>query len=215
MNLLGSALLLADRSLFRDMGAGFREKREHFDALDVLLWILLAIGFFVFVGLLSWLLARQRQASALQQPAKIVPHALPRSPVGSARSLAAGADRSGRRDRSAGAAVSRAGMFPPRAVASGIGRKARRDRGFGGPLVSAGGYRIAATRPPARRIAARLRTAAVGGPLIDDVVLSAGRVATVLEALVDRAAGHVVGCRGRKSAALESLPNGTVRSWSL
>ncbi len=68
MNLIGSALLLADRNMFRNMGAGFREKREHFDGLDVLLWILLAIGFFVFVGLLSWLLARSDKHQLFNSP---------------------------------------------------------------------------------------------------------------------------------------------------
>ena len=71
MNLLGSALLLADRSLFRDMGAGFREKREHFDALDLLLWILLAVGFFVIVGLLSWLLARSDKHQLFNSPRRL------------------------------------------------------------------------------------------------------------------------------------------------
>jgi hypothetical protein len=71
MKLIGSALLLADRSLFHEMGAGFREKREHFDALDLLLWILLGIGFFVFVGVLSWLLARSDKHQLFNSPRRL------------------------------------------------------------------------------------------------------------------------------------------------
>lgn len=155
MNLIGSALLLADRNMFRNMGAGFREKREHFDGLDVLLWILLAIGFFVFVGLLSWLLARSDKHQLFNSPRGLFrslcsAHQLDRP------ALVVGADGSGRRDRSAGAIVSRARMLSPRVVAPGFGRKAGRDRGFGGPTVSAGNgiapRRVAigwSPRPPA------------------------------------------------------------------
>jgi hypothetical protein len=68
MNLIGSTLLLADRHLFHDMGAGFREKQERFDVTDVLLWILLPIVFFVAVGLLARLLARGDKHQLFNSP---------------------------------------------------------------------------------------------------------------------------------------------------
>jgi hypothetical protein len=71
MNLAQAYWLLADRSLFRDMGSGFREKRQHFDGTDILLWILLAIGFFVFVGFLSRLLARSDSHQLFNSPRRL------------------------------------------------------------------------------------------------------------------------------------------------
>lgn len=43
-------LLLAQRSPFRDMGSGFRDRREHFDPLELLPWLLVFAA--VLVGLL-------------------------------------------------------------------------------------------------------------------------------------------------------------------
>ena len=71
MKLLGSVFLLADRQLFHDMGAGFREKQQQFDATDVLLWILLPIGFFVFVGLLARILARGDKHQLFNSPRRL------------------------------------------------------------------------------------------------------------------------------------------------
>jgi hypothetical protein len=71
MNLVGSVLLLADRQLFHEMGAGFREKRQQFDAMDVLLWILLPVAFFVFVGLLARILARSDKHQLFNNPRRL------------------------------------------------------------------------------------------------------------------------------------------------
>lgn len=71
MNPVGSTLLLANRHLFQEMGAGFREKQQHFDITDVLMWILVAIGFFVLVGLLSWLLARSDKHQLFNSPRRL------------------------------------------------------------------------------------------------------------------------------------------------
>ena len=105
MNRFGSAWLLADRHLFHEMGAGFREKQQQFDATDVLLWILLPIGFFVLVGLLARLLARSDRHQLFNSPRRLFLHALPRSPVGSAGALVVGANCAGRGNRSAGEVV--------------------------------------------------------------------------------------------------------------
>jgi hypothetical protein len=71
MNRFESAWLLADRHLFHEMGAGFREKQQRFDATDVLLWILLPIGFFVLVGLLARLLARSDRHQLFNSPRRL------------------------------------------------------------------------------------------------------------------------------------------------
>jgi hypothetical protein len=71
MRLIGAALLLADRQLFHEMGAGFREKRQQFDAMDVLLWILLPVGFFVCVGLLARILARGDKHQLFNSPRRL------------------------------------------------------------------------------------------------------------------------------------------------
>jgi hypothetical protein len=71
MKLVGSVLLLADRQLFHEMGAGFREKQQQFDATDVLLWILLPVGFFVLVGLLARLLARSDKHQLFNSPRRL------------------------------------------------------------------------------------------------------------------------------------------------
>jgi hypothetical protein len=71
MKLLATVLLLADRQLFHDMGAGFREKQQQFDAMDVLLWILLPIGFFVAVGILARILARSDKHQLFNSPRRL------------------------------------------------------------------------------------------------------------------------------------------------
>ncbi|HEX4144557.1 MAG TPA: hypothetical protein VHY91_13705 [Pirellulales bacterium] len=71
MKPLGSLLLLADRQMFHEMGAGFREKRQQFDAMDVLLWILLPIGFFVVVGLLARLMAQSDKHQLFNSPRRL------------------------------------------------------------------------------------------------------------------------------------------------
>jgi hypothetical protein len=57
MSLTSVGLLLAERSLLRDMGSGFREKREHFDATDLFFWFLIVIGIFVAIGVVARILA--------------------------------------------------------------------------------------------------------------------------------------------------------------
>ncbi|HTU24345.1 MAG TPA: hypothetical protein VMF30_03035 [Pirellulales bacterium] len=78
MNLLHATLLLADRHLFHDMGAGFREKQQRFDASDLLLWILLPVAFFVVVGVLARLLSRGDNRQLFNSPRRLF-HALCRA----------------------------------------------------------------------------------------------------------------------------------------
>jgi hypothetical protein len=58
MILPGELGLLAQRSVLRDMGSGFREKREHFDATDLFFWFLIVVGIFVALGVLARILGR-------------------------------------------------------------------------------------------------------------------------------------------------------------
>ncbi len=55
---IGTFGLLAERSVLRDMGSGFREKREHFDATDLFFWFLIIIGIFVALAVLARILGR-------------------------------------------------------------------------------------------------------------------------------------------------------------
>jgi hypothetical protein len=71
MNLIAVAWLLASRSLFRDMGAGFREKRTHFDATDIALWIGLGVGFFICVGVVARLVARSDKHQLFNSPRRL------------------------------------------------------------------------------------------------------------------------------------------------
>ncbi len=62
-------VLLAQRSsLFRDMGSGFREKREHFDATDLFFWFLIVIGIFVALGILARVLGRHDKHRLYNSP---------------------------------------------------------------------------------------------------------------------------------------------------
>ncbi len=60
--------LLAERSVFRDMGSGFREKREHFDATDLLFWFLLLIGVFVALAVVARILGRNDKHRLYNNP---------------------------------------------------------------------------------------------------------------------------------------------------
>jgi hypothetical protein len=77
--------LLAERSnIFRDMGSGFREKRESFDPTDLLWWLFVAaIVVAMFAGIAS-LLARQDKRRLYNSPRALFralckAHALDRS----------------------------------------------------------------------------------------------------------------------------------------
>jgi hypothetical protein len=72
MNLREVGGLLAQRSLFREMGSGFREKREQFDGTDIVLWILLGVGFFVCIALVSRLVARGDQHQLFNSPRRLL-----------------------------------------------------------------------------------------------------------------------------------------------
>jgi len=60
--------LWAERSMLRDMGSGFREKREHFDATDLLFWFLLVIGIFVALAVLARILGRHDKHRLYNSP---------------------------------------------------------------------------------------------------------------------------------------------------
>lgn len=70
MNAFSNAtLLLADRSsIFRDMGSGFREKRETFDPTDLLWWIFVAVLVIAVFGILATILARRDKRRLFNSP---------------------------------------------------------------------------------------------------------------------------------------------------
>lgn len=63
-----SWLLLAERSLFRDMGSGFRDKRENMDGTDLLMWMLLVVGVFVVIGIIAHFVARRDKRELYNSP---------------------------------------------------------------------------------------------------------------------------------------------------
>jgi hypothetical protein len=64
-----ATLLLADRSsIFRDMGSGFREKRETFDPTDLLWWIFVALLVIAAFGILATILARRDKRRLFNSP---------------------------------------------------------------------------------------------------------------------------------------------------
>ena len=68
MQTLNNVYLLADRSLFKDMGSGFRAKREHFDASDLLLWFGIVIGVFVVIGIVAKIVASRDKRQLYNSP---------------------------------------------------------------------------------------------------------------------------------------------------
>ena len=68
MQTLNNVYLLADRSLFKDMGSGFRAKREHFDASDLFLWFGIVIGVFVVIGIIAKVVARRDKRQLYNSP---------------------------------------------------------------------------------------------------------------------------------------------------
>lgn len=52
--------VLATRDVFRDMGSGFREKRETFDPSDFLVWIAVIVGICAVLAWLSRILAQDK-----------------------------------------------------------------------------------------------------------------------------------------------------------
>jgi hypothetical protein len=65
---LGGLGLLADRSALRDLGSGFREKREHFDATDLLFWFLIVVGIFVVLAVVARVLGRHDKHRLFNSP---------------------------------------------------------------------------------------------------------------------------------------------------
>jgi hypothetical protein len=62
-------LLLADRSsIFRDMGSGFREKRETFEPTDLLWWIFVAVLVIAAFGIVATILARRDKRRLFNSP---------------------------------------------------------------------------------------------------------------------------------------------------
>lgn len=62
-------LLLADRStIFRDMGSGFREKRESFDPTDLLWWLFVAVVVIAVFGVVARILANQDKHRLYNSP---------------------------------------------------------------------------------------------------------------------------------------------------
>jgi hypothetical protein len=70
MNLLiASTLLLAGRSsIFRDMGSGFREKRESFEPTDLLWWVFVAAVVIAAFGVVAGILAKQDKHRLFNSP---------------------------------------------------------------------------------------------------------------------------------------------------
>jgi hypothetical protein len=68
--------LLANRSsIFRDMGSGFREKRESFDPTDLLWWAFVAALVIAVFGVVASVLARQDKRRLYNSPRALF-HAL-------------------------------------------------------------------------------------------------------------------------------------------
>ena len=64
-----ASLLLADRStIFRDMGSGFREKRETFDPTDLLWWIFVAVLVIAAFSIVATILARRDKSRLFNSP---------------------------------------------------------------------------------------------------------------------------------------------------
>ena len=62
-------LLLADRSqIFRDMGSGFREKRESFEPTDLLWWLLAVAVLMAAFGCLASFLAKRDKRRLFNNP---------------------------------------------------------------------------------------------------------------------------------------------------
>lgn len=61
-------LLLANRSLFRDMGSGFRYKRQQFDGADLIAWMLVGVGVLVVIAFIARLLASRDKHEVYNSP---------------------------------------------------------------------------------------------------------------------------------------------------
>ena len=69
MTSLSGMLLLADRSqIFRDMGSGFREKRESFEPTDLLWWLFVAALLMAAFGFLASFLAKRDKQRLFNSP---------------------------------------------------------------------------------------------------------------------------------------------------
>jgi hypothetical protein len=56
-------LLLAERNVFRDLGSGFRTKRETFQPSDLIAWIIVAVMVITVLAILARVVARREKQS--------------------------------------------------------------------------------------------------------------------------------------------------------
>lgn len=69
---LNGLILFADRSIiFREMGNGFREKRESFNPSDLLWWVFAAVAILVAFAVIAKLLAKQDKRRQYNNPAAL------------------------------------------------------------------------------------------------------------------------------------------------
>ena len=61
-------LLLAERDVFRDLGSGFREKKETLSGMDLLLYFVLVAALFAAIGLIAWIVGRRDQHQLFNSP---------------------------------------------------------------------------------------------------------------------------------------------------
>jgi hypothetical protein len=61
-------MLLAERNTFRDMGGGFRDKRENFDPSDLLIWLGIGVGVLVVMAIVAHIMARRDKGELFNSP---------------------------------------------------------------------------------------------------------------------------------------------------
>lgn len=61
-------VVLASRSRLRDMGSGFRYKRQQFDGADLIAWIMIGVGVLVVIALVARLMASRDKHELYNSP---------------------------------------------------------------------------------------------------------------------------------------------------
>jgi hypothetical protein len=61
-------LLLAERNTFRDMGGGFRDKRDNFDPTDLLIWLGIVAGVLIVMAVVAHIVARRDKGELFNSP---------------------------------------------------------------------------------------------------------------------------------------------------